>query len=92
MKRFAYVNSDSKIVENISIGEDDWVLENWVETSDVEHPAMIGGSYDGSVFINPKPFDSWTLDENKYWQPPVVKPNDGKVYSWNKGTLQWVAM
>ena len=49
MKRFAYVNSDSKIVENISIAEDNWSSENWVETSDVEHPAVIGGSYDLSL-------------------------------------------
>lgn len=26
------------------------------------------------IFITPKPFNSWTLDVNNDWQPPVVRP------------------
>jgi len=30
------------------------------------------------------------LDSNVVWQPPVAKPTDGKMYSWNEETQTWV--
>ena len=35
--------------------------------------ASIGSTYDSirDIFIAPQPYDSWTLDENFDWQPPV---------------------
>lgn len=51
----------------------------------------IGYSYDPSadVFIVPKPYDSWHLDENYDWEAPVPYPNDGKIYFWNEENLNW---
>lgn len=55
--------------------------------------AGIGYVYDFNrdVFLPPKPFNSWTLNENVLeWEPPVPCPNDGKLYDWDERTLSWV--
>ena len=54
--------------------------------------AGIGFSYDQTrdAFIPPKPFDSWTLDEDTcLWEEPVAYPDDGQNYEWNESTKQW---
>ena len=53
--------------------------------------AGIGFTYDqaSDAFIEPKPFDSWTLNETTcMWDPPVPRPESGS-YSWNETTKQW---
>jgi hypothetical protein len=54
--------------------------------------AGIGYSYDetADVFIAPKPFASWSLDENYDWQAPIDYPADGKDYSWDEANQAWV--
>lgn len=45
------------------------------------------------AFIAPQPFNSWSLDEEScVWIPPVAKPDDGKFYSWNEETQEWVEL
>ena len=45
---------------------------------------------DRDAFIPPKPFASWILNEETcQWEAPVVRPDDGKIYSWNETTQQW---
>lgn len=54
--------------------------------------AGIGYTYDPSrdAFIPPKPYDSWTLDEDScLWQAPVAYPDDGKVYTWDEDSGSW---
>ena len=54
--------------------------------------AGIGHQYDQTrdAFYSPKPFDSWTLNEEKCeWEAPVLKPDDGNLYNWNETTKQW---
>lgn len=70
---------------------------NWVQTSYNgsirKNYAGIGFTYDAvrDAFIPPKPYDSWVLDENTcQWEPPVVCPEDGKLYDWNEDTISWV--
>ena len=52
--------------------------------------AGIGYTYDDvrDEFVQPQPFESWTLDENNDWQPPTPKP-DGDYY-WNEATQTWL--
>ena len=53
--------------------------------------AGIGFTYDQArdAFIEPKPFDSWTLNETTcMWDPPVPRPESGS-YTWNETTKQW---
>jgi hypothetical protein len=75
-----------------------WLVDNlggaWVKTSfnGTIRKQFAGTGYtynaDADVFVSPKPFESWTLDENFDWQPPVAKPK-GACY-WDEETLNWV--
>lgn len=55
--------------------------------------AGIGYTYDSErdAFIPPKPYPSWTLNEQTCrWDPPVPMPVDDKQYRWDEPTLSWV--
>ena len=66
----------------------------WVQTSYNNRIrkqfAGVGYTYDSNadVFIAPKPFESWTLDNNYDWQAPTPKP-DGDYY-WDEDTQTWL--
>ena len=78
----------------------------WVQTSyntaGGQHPegrplrknfAGVGYTYDAErdAFIPPKPFASWTLNDNTcLWDCPIAYPTDGKVYYWDEPTLSWI--
>ena len=52
-----------------------------------------GYTYDETrdAFIPPKPYDSWTLNEDTcLWEAPVPYPTDGKDYFWDEDSTQWV--
>lgn len=53
--------------------------------------AGIGYSYDAvnDVFIAPKPYSSWSLDNNFDWQPPKPIPTEGFWY-WDENSLSWL--
>jgi len=56
--------------------------------------AGIGYSYDATrdAFIPPKPYPSWTLNEDTcLWDCPVAYPTDGGRYTWNESTQAWDA-
>ena len=51
-----------------------------------------GYTYDETrdAFIAPKPYSSWTLNEDTcIWEAPSAKPDDGKRYDWNEETTSW---
>ena len=55
--------------------------------------AGIGYTYDAQrdAFIPPKPFNSWVLNESTaQWEAPTPMPIDGKMYSWDEATTNWV--
>ena len=78
----------------------------WIQTSyntqANQHPegkplrgnyAGIGYIYDrtNDVFYAPQPYASWVLDNTTWtWKAPVAQPNDGKMYSWDEATTNWV--
>ena len=68
----------------------------WIQTSYNgtirKNYAGIGFIYDpvNDWFQAPQPFNSWTLDENAQWQPPVAYPTNEKLYTWDEETLSWV--
>ena len=71
----------------------------WIETfkdrSQRKNYAGIGFSYDSDrdAFIPPKPYASWTLDEDTcLWEAPVAHPDDGEFYNWNEETTSWDAV
>lgn len=51
-----------------------------------------GYSYDSRLdaFIEPKSFESWTLNETScLWEAPVAMPNEGGPYVWNEADQRW---
>jgi hypothetical protein len=71
--------------------------ETWKQTSYTrsfrKNYAAVGFTYDSfrDAFIPPKPYPSWTLDEDTCgWNPPTPIPvTEGKNYKWNESTLSW---
>nr|BAR36714.1 hypothetical protein [uncultured Mediterranean phage uvMED] len=68
----------------------------WLETREDgsirKNYAGIGFTYDAQndLFIAPKPFESWVLNEETFiWESPVKYPNDGNNYKWNEDSLEW---
>jgi hypothetical protein len=57
--------------------------------------AGIGYSYDATrdAFIPPKPYASWTLNEDTcLWDCPVAMPAEGGPYVWNEAAQSWDAV
>jgi hypothetical protein len=55
--------------------------------------AGVGYTYDRTkdAFIPPKPFASWTLNEETcLWDAPVAMPTDDKLYRWDENTTSWI--
>lgn len=55
--------------------------------------AGIGYTYDKDrdAFIPPKPYASWTLNEDTcLWDAPVAYPTDDKRYAWDEATTNWI--
>lgn len=67
----------------------------WVQTSYNakirKNFAGVGYFYDkqNDAFIAPKPFESWVLNSQYIWNPPIEYPNDGKKYMWNEDKKNW---
>lgn len=90
---------DSEGIEQEQLGLD--FLNNniesatWIQTSYNNNLrkqyAGVGYLYDplNNVFISPQPFNSWTLDSNFDWQPPVARPEDDNLYDWNETNQSW---
>jgi len=75
------------IVVNVIVADADFVAQsdlNYVQIS----RGGIGWTYNGTNFIAPQPYLSWTLDNNYDWQPPTPKP-EGNYY-WNEKLKTWV--
>lgn len=54
--------------------------------------AGIGYTYDEQrdAFIPPKPFESWTLNEETcLWESPIPYPQDDKTYIWDEEQQNW---
>ena len=45
---------------------------------------------DLDAFVEPKPFNSWALNEETFlWEPPIPYPEDGKPHKWNEESQTW---
>jgi hypothetical protein len=77
------------IVQNVIVVSADHVLADGEIEYTAANPAGIGWEYDGTGFIPPQPFPSWTL--NGYvWEPPVALPDDGVLYYWDEDSTSWL--
>lgn len=100
MSYFAYV--ENGVVTQVIIAEQDvidtgmlgsgWILSSHDGTTPVrKNIAGIGHVYNNGAdaFIPQSPFNSWVLDANYQWQPPVPYPVDEKRYNWNEDLTTW---
>jgi hypothetical protein len=101
MAHFAKI--ENGVVTQVIVAEQEFIDSGavgdptqWIQTS---YNSNIRNTYAGigylyneelDIFIEPKPFESWSLDtESQKWKAPVVKPIDDKIYIWNEETLSW---
>ena len=94
------ISNDVALTEQVGID----FLNNLYNTRDVwkqtsynnnirKNYAGVGYSYDEArdAFIPPKPYPSWTLNEEScQWDSPVAYPVDGKLYTWDEPNKGWV--
>lgn len=82
--------------ETVVLGEEEVTREKPVPSGGValrKNFAGIGYTYDDErdAFIPPKPYASWTLNEDTcLWEAPTAKPDDDKLYDWDEDTTSWV--
>lgn len=68
----------------------------WIQTSYNHNQrkqfAGIGYTYEDTldIFIAPRPFPSWNLDENHDWQPPTPKPEG--LHYWSEESQEWIPL
>lgn len=70
---------------------DRWVQTSYNNNFRVRY-AGLGYTYNESLdaFIPPKPYESWTLNEEIVnWEAPVQYPTDGNFYKWDEENLKW---
>jgi len=98
-----YAKIKNSIVTKVIVAEADFFdtfvddsagtwLETKIDGSIRKNYAGIDFSYDATrdAFIPPKPYESWTLDEDTcLWEAPTAYPDDGKMYKWNETDKQW---
>lgn len=98
IRYFAKISQDN-IVEEVIVADDNFISMKdgrWIETkldgSIRGNYAGIGFTYNEDIdaFISQKPFDTWVLNENKKWVPPIEKPNDEFEYFWNEDEQSWI--
>ena len=82
-----YAQIINGLVVNVIVAE-----SQFIERSDLDYVILsrggIGWTYDGINFIAPRPFESWTLDDNYDWQAPKPKPNG--AYYWDEDLQDWI--
>jgi len=79
-----------KVFLNGLLGNATWVQTSYNGNFRKQY-AGVGYAYDetNDVFIALQPFNSWILDENFDWQPPIPMPMDDNLYEWDEETLSW---
>ena len=101
---FAQVNTDGNVLnviviekESIHILDQSFkYIQTWADADGIQKKkynyARIGGKYSESdkAFIDPQPFNSWSLDSSFKWQPPIPMPADGKMYLWSEVSKSWI--
>ena len=93
MAIFAVIDKDNKVINRIEAEELETALDVTKQNCiPCDGTSVIGGTWNGTVFIAPQPYPSWTL-VNNVWTPPVVRPApDGTTdYSWDEASQKWDA-
>ncbi len=104
MAHFAELDSNNIVLRVIVVADEheengsEWCNNllggRWIQTSynnNFRKQYAGAGFYYDEVrdeFVAPQPYESWTLDSNNNWQPPVPRPEG--LYSWDEESFSWV--
>lgn len=87
------INNYAQIVNNkvvnVIVADENFIASQIDKTYVLCNRGGIDWTFDGTNFIPPQPYASWTLDSNYEWQPPTPKPDDVLVWTWNETSLSW---
>jgi len=89
MATYAEIDTQN-IVVNIIVADAEFVATQTDKQYVLCTRGGISWTFDGTNFVAPQPYPSWTLDGNHDWQPPTPKPEG--FYRWNEAELEWVAI
>jgi len=87
-----YAQIVNGMVVNVIVADADFIATQTDKTYVQCVRGGIGWTFDGTNFIAPQPYPSWTLDSNQNWQPSTSKPTDGKEYAWDEPNKQWIEL
>ena len=86
-----YAQIINDIVVNVIVADADFIATQTDKTYVLCERGGIGWKYDGTNFIAPQPYPSWTLDNYHNWQPPTPMPTEGKCV-WDETNLVWKSL
>lgn len=91
-----YAKIENGVVTNVIVCEDSQIGSqngDHIKVTSLTKNASIGHAYDAenNKFIAPKPFDSWTLDEDFNWVSPAGASPAG-MHLWDEENQEWVAV
>ena len=85
-----YKRSDQVYLEAVRLNletEESYSLFLWAENNGQRFEK----EFDFETPRPAQPYDSWTWNsEDKVWEAPEPRPDDGKIYEWDEETLSWV--
>lgn len=93
IKQYALVEGGT--VKNVIVADDSVIPSlsgTYFEITLETNGAQPGFDYDeeNNKFIAPKPYDSWSLNDDFKWESPAgPMPQDGTPYLWNEETKTW---
>ena len=91
-----YAKLENEVVTNIIVCSDTDITTQsgvHIKITDERGNAKINGSYNASKdkFIDPKPYESWTLNEDDEWVSPTGQGETaGQV--WNEDEQEWIVL
>ena len=91
-----YAKIEDGVVTNVIVCEVSEIgtqAGHYVKVTDSTKNAVIGNTYDAenNKFISPKPFESWSLNENFDWVSPVGESPVG-LHTWDEEAQEWVSV
>ncbi len=90
------VDGEESETKGIDFCESIYGHRNWVQTSyngNIRYNfAGVGYTWDpdNNAFYPPKPFPSWSLNDDYKWEAPIQYPTDNKEYNWDEDSQTWI--
>lgn len=91
-----YAHIINNVVDNIIVCEDSNISlfsGKYIKITELTGEAKNGGSYnpEKNKFIDPQPYESWTLNEEDVWQSPDGF-SEKEGFWWKESSQEWVAL